>query len=787
MRRGNLFVRLHDFEFEEFLKRTLPALEALEPITTIKLLATKLKRGVEATLESDQVPYAGESTTWCRDLTQPDSLDGELAQLARALAAVSARASTNRERVEEVLGILETFEGEIFDRIRLHVLSVAGQCVPDRLDAFFESQGAIEPGFRGREVAAVLRNQFQNASEQVQRRFKSALEEGPTHNKEEDAAEFADRARRWRRRRLLWFRDRLPSSLRELANTVGVSGEPLSPHDEGLAEDGFYVGGGYVGEESPISVDQLATMTPDRFIDYIVAWRPDPVIGPFPTRGLERTITEYAKAHPVDAVARLQRLVKSSALRQNPLYAQACVDGLKAAVEAEKEIDWEGVFPLLVDLLREVEQNVPSETAETFRRPWRWLGTSVMDFVIAVSRKNSVSDAQIEALWQIAEQITRSPCVWQDGDQESDESIEDLVTASLNHSAGRATEALLEVALSAFRVKLGIPELEATTEELELAKGNVAPRLRPLLEYALSQLGRPGAIAHAVVGAYLPQIHFLDRVWLIEAAPALFRGGASTPLERPTWSVYITRARFHPEVFKDLRNWYAVAVSAIEATLLAVGTDQSHYWSPTQHLGEHLFAAFMFGLIEPNDPDKLMLNAFDKLPANERAQISWMIFRSWTDASQAPSEATVRRLIEFWRWRLETLETLPDSEATREDFTGLTWLICTPHLPDAEVLRLAVRTIRGSNGRAAARGAIWERLDSLVEVDIDSVFDVAERLVRAALQKPFPYITVKQTRRVLEAAIARGNPDTSDRAKRLINTLGDRGMVEFGELLQGRP
>ena len=83
-------------------------------------------------------------------------------------------------------------------------------------------------------------------------------------------------------------------------------------------------------------------------------------------------------------------------------------------------------------------------------------------------------------------------------------------------------------------------------------------------------------------------------------------------------------------------------------------------------------------------------------------------------------------------------------------------------------------------------GAIWEPLARLADVDASRTFRMAELLIEAALDRPHPHITFEQTQHVLACALAADDADTRDRSVQLIHTLGERGYVEFGQLLEGR-
>lgn len=790
MRNSHVFLRLDEFEFDEFLRIALPALERLDAVGTVELLTDKLNRAVQASAPDEDAPYPGYTSLWCRHLDQADPIDGVVAQLARALAGVAARACITRETAERVFAILERHGDEIFQRIRLNVLAQVGQLTPARLDAFFRGRISIEPPFRAREVAAVVRQQFMNAPPDARAAFQHSLEAGPTDPPGAGADgedEQQHRRRHWQTRRLLWFRDRIPEALLELATQAGVTGAMPSPEEEGLAEDGFFSSGGFVGERSPTSLDELAALTPGSFVEYLTSWRPDSLSWDSPTReGLQRILTEYAAARPGEAVERAHVLVGRMADigRPAPGYFQALVGGVRSAVEAGTPVDWPATLHLLDVLTPTIELEIGREESRADSRPWRWLATEIVDLLIAASRKNSIPLAQADVVWTILEGIIASARTWvADEDGQDFKSFGDVLSAALNTAAGRATEALIEVALAVFRTSLAMPESSATPDQLAAAKLAASARLRPLLQHVMSQSGRGAKSAQAVMGSYLPQLHFLDRPWLVESASALFAYGTNDPLHHPAWGGYVTRATLYDDVFSDLREWYVVAVGDMPPVSEA-STEGRDHWSVTQHIAEHVFGAYMRGLVEIGDADHLMQVVFDRLPAEERAHISWQVFRSWTDAKRPIPPAVVDRLVRFWRWRLEQIEGLSDSDSRTEDLKGLTWLICAPYVPDNDVLELGCRTVEASRGEAHARGAMWERLSQLGQVDIDRAFQIADRLVRTALSKPHPYVTLEQTERIFERALSSGGADTRERAERLIHTLGERGFTEFGRLLR---
>ena len=76
-----------------------------------------------------------------------------------------------------------------------------------------------------------------------------------------------------------------------------------------------------------------------------------------------------------------------------------------------------------------------------------------------------------------------------------------------------------------------------------------------------------------------------------------------------------------------------------------------------------------------------------------------------------------------------------------------------------------------------------ERLGVLVDIDIEVAIDIMARIVRAELSGKYPHFNISDVGPVLAAALESDNPAAHQKAKDLVNLLGDRGFTEFGTLL----
>jgi len=693
----------------------------------------------------------------------------------------------------------------------------------------------VDPPFRAREVAAFLRGQFARASIDAQRRFLAILERGPepelvkrlvevwrSHGSDEtgsdegiegqgkvapvDAAALNDALVRdviadWQRRRLRWFHDRIPDLLAPLAGALEVSPRIPSARDQALDEVGSWSGGvSSLGYRSPTTADALAAMSsPEAIADYLRTWHPSAGVSPVeePSReGLEQALTLFVTKHPANAAA-LAQLLPGAALA--PGYLAAVLAGFEAVADAGQSLPWPEVVALVEYVLSEADRTFSTVwDGGADSRAWRNAAYAVADLLRKACANNVVPvDSQAD-VWRLAQAIVRSPVTW--GELQSsgrpirvdseprEEVLGDLESAALNSLQGHVVWMLIDVALWDFRRLEQREESDAkgaTTGEgqrhYEFRDASAtASRVVPLVESCLQHADRSGRLAQTMLGDFIPQLMLVARRWVLDHVYTLFADGASSPGQHPTWGAYLARAGFYDSVFRDLREWYLRA--ADEAPDPTPGSERSD-WSVSRNLAQHTIIAVVRGAATVGDQDGLVERVFSRVRVQDRAHAYWCIFRHWSDAKAPVPDDFVRRLVAFWEWRVSVLETQAESQERTDEADGLAWFLRTPYIKAADAIRLGLRTLGLVRGNWPMGALAWERLGELAQHDPAGTFELAELLARRALRTDYPYLPYPQVAPPLRAALAVRDSNMRSRVRRLINDLGERGLLEFGELL----
>lgn len=761
-----LFPRLHAHGHQQFFSGPLAELIQAAPLELYQLLRTKWALCKPLIESADLRGLYSPSQV---DLRQPDAYGDAVEHLVSSLALAACRAAAFGE--QQCLAVLETLRSDdILDRrMRFRVLSDAGQHAPAEVVVALGSNDAIDPPFAAREVSAFLRTRFHEAPVGAKQLFLHALSNGPDLETLASITRFrgienptreqlAEIIEQWQRERIRWFRGNVPGELAKLADELGEGGRAPSHEEQELAEVGWYSGGvSSHAPPSPIESSTLAALPDQEVLDFLREWPSNTDLAEHRAEwDLSSTLSQLATELPYKAVALLDLGLPTSLPAQ---FAASLVRGLSDAMRSGA-ISMTEAAPVL----RRALELIPVSG-------WEPVGLSIAASVTAalsdLASANRLSVGDFPDAWATLDALVSAmppaECV------EDDDSLEASLMRALNGPVGRATDATVRLALSAYRA---IPDDEVKAARRVAIGDELAKRLDALLGRGDTQAPE----AAAIVGQYFPQIHLLARDWTLSVAPTLFTGGALHPGRAPGWGIYLNRGRLFESVFSDIREWY------LRAARVADRSPPAERFSVHEGLADHLLTATIRGLVHIDDDDDLLRIAWSRLPARALARVYWSVFRGWSDSEKAPPPDFVERLVTFWRWRLQGMEAGdPD---TKEEASGLAWFLRTPYVPMKDVLDLGPRTVKLAEGDINML-TNWDLMLEWLEVDPERTFEIAEVVIRRQLSVEHGIILVEDVHAVLSGILARGPKALVKRVKKLVHELGERGYGQFRDLADG--
>lgn len=801
----NLLTKVEAHELIEFIDSAVPALEALDAVSTIDLLQQKLSRAVALgdAIAGEGAQHPGSTASWCERVTSRSQRDDEREIIAVALADVAARtAGTGPEKAQEVWSLVAG-KHEIFERVRWAVLAGAGSHLLGPLNDVVGSDRLLDPPFQGAEAAALLRSQFANASDEAKAVFLYALKRGPDANEARRMAEWrrnresplsnGERAEvssddievavhEWQARRIRWFHDRIPPELLPFAKQLGISPSVPSEERQALDEVGAFVGSAtWVGADpSPRSPDELSTMAPDDVLSFLREWEgPAESFGERPSRsGLEDALTTLAARDPGKGLDIARRGVDA---RMPPGFLSALLVGLQRA-GPEAEVSWDTLLAVATNavVLASSPERPDPDAQQRWRHPWRLVTGTAIEMVRVGAHENRIPASLASMVWRFVSTVMGSPQVWEAAGNEPRATMDDVLSAALNSLSGSAAWALLEVALWDYR-NGGNAQAESDRSESEHRLA-VAARLAPLLDRLVGYDRATAQSALAMVGQYLPQLYLVAPEWAERNEETLLAEGLRDPLSNPTWGTYLLRGGFFDPVFRRLRPWYVRASESIPATNERPPGDRR--WAVPRALAQHVLVAVVRGLATVGDSDFLVESTFRRVSSESKSDVYFDLFAAWSEPDSKVPPEFVSRLVAFWEWRLTELEAKPRTLESEKEADGLLNFLSSSYIQPQNAIALGRRTAQLSGADEHSRPHAWDRLGELAAADAAGAFEILELLVERELKARFPYLRLERLGPTLRAALASQNETIRARAEHLVHRLGERGFDEFGSLLK---
>ena len=256
------------------------------------------------------------------------------------------------------------------------------------------------------------------------------------------------------------------------------------------------------GDTSPVAVAELSRISNAEIAAYLANFKEKPMIGPsVPTAlGLGNTLEECVATNP-------ERFTENLLPFQcvPPLYQSSMLQGFLKAWREKRDVNWEALLTFIHQLLSSetfwAEQQMPRLSHRN------WILSATADLIAAGTEDDN--HAFDVSLLPLAEQIL---FVLVEKVKPSVTALKNLPTAVLNSDRGKVFSAMINYALRFARTsdtakKDGIRWPHAVREEF-------TKRLDRRVEYSLE--------FSFTLGAYLPNLFYLDKAWVIANVDRIF-------------------------------------------------------------------------------------------------------------------------------------------------------------------------------------------------------------------------------------------------------------------------
>jgi len=530
-----------------------------------------------------------------------------------------------------------------------------------------------------------------------------------------------------------------------------------------------------------VTVDQLMVMPFEQAVHMVSSWRPE---GSRWTdhsiEGLAATFERYVASNPADFSVKARSLIAKPAI-----FVRAFIGRMREAMNTGGKID----LPAVLDLCEWVVGR-PVEERTTARQvheslvdeSWQWTREEISRFLEGICGAESEGSPLYplsglrERLWNVIGSMChdRSESYIVRDISTDDAPFRDYLDHAINSPRGKALAAAFEYA------RWVANHLKQTKDHKEIIPGGFEAmrEVREMLEWQIMPENR-SIEAMALIGSQVPLIHWIDAKWLAENADRLFSLAA---IEQPppsldgwaAWNAFLVWVGPHIEFYRLLKPQFIYSIEQAAKVVIA-GDSREH---PMVRLGEHLMVIYGRGQLGLDDDNGLLRRFLDNASPEIRRRAIEFIGHSLADDNDVPPEV-IERFQTLWDvyWagsgKNDSLEA-PDAWS----FGG--WFSCGKFPNTWALDRLEqfvdVNPVVEPNHRTA------ERLGNLLDVDVAKSLRILDKVIRCDRERWRVEDWLESAKRIIERGLL-GSEESKSLALALIDLLGRRGYMEFGQLL----
>jgi len=785
--------RFDVWDYQALLKENIPKLVSADGEKALSLLCDTLEDAARISQRaygfdrSKSHPY--EDGFYVQRPAIEDHAQNEPHGLIDALIT-AVRDATERLIAEDKASVpglvvmLERRGWQVFDRLALHLLWRFPEAAPDLIaERLIDRRRFDDSGLR-HEYALLARKRFATLEASDKQTILAWIDDGPDLERfrqrreafgeapptKDEELRYADT---WRRDCLALLEDGLPwrwrRRYRELVHRLGEAEHP---------EFASYTRAVRAGSTSPVTSDDLRSMSVDEFFRHLRSWRPSGDLMSPSYEGLGRELTSVVASDPEPFAA------ASLGFRGlDPTYVRAFFYGLRDATKQGRVFAWPSVLNLsrwVLTQAREIRGHEPEHEAHEalHDRDLDWGETRKAIAYLLSEGLETTTRARLHLdlhsrIWDVLAPLTQDEEPTPEYEERYGESNMDPVTLSINTVRRQAMHTVVRYAVWVRE------EREAVGEGQNVAAWfHEIPEAREILDHRLDPQVEPSTAVRAVYGQWFPYLVWLDNWWATHSVRRIFPPEPKyRALRAAAWGALVTFTRPHLETFEILKDEYRRSVQQLRAS-------PSGKWmsaEPDERLAEHLMVLYWWGALGVEGRDDLLplffANAPDELRAHALDFVGLSLHRTGADV---PLD-TLNRLRELWDRRLNPSDREP--VLSGQEAAAFGWWFASAKFDDAwSMEQLKVALTRTSD--LDAYDLVLERLAALSDRMPADAVDCLKLLLDRDVGgwRTVTYLSTQE--RILRAALRSEDLRAQRTAESLINRLGAKGQWDLGVLLR---
>jgi len=766
--------RFDAWKYQEILKEDFPEVVRAAGKRAFLLLCELLETAIRLSRASED-EEGPEDYSYIWHPAVEDDEDAYRGEVKNALVSAvrdagELLAGSGREGLRDLLSMLESRPWRVFHRVALHLLRRFREAARDPVAAHLTDRALFEDPEMRHEYALLAGECFGALTREHQEIILGWIEAGPQGWEPEDE-EAEDHRKIWELTRLSWLKQHLPEDWKQRYDAlVAQYGEPEHP------EFSSYARVGWAGPASPKTAKEIEAMPVAALAEFLKTWEaPVGPMEPSPEE-LGRELSRVVAANPgpfAEEAARFRDL--------DATYLRAVLSGLADSLREGRAFAWPSVLDLCrwaVAQPREISGRRRETPYDHSDPDWGWTRGAAARLLSAGFEQGAarIPFEHRTAAWETLAALVSDPDPAPEQEAQSLSSGSDPGTLSMNTVRGQAMHAVVRYALwvrSTF---------ESLTDPAQLlARGfSEMQEIREVLDEHLEVSRDPSLCIRSVYGQWFPWLLLLDPAWARDRAARIFPAGESdSALHDAAWNAYIVFCDPYDSALEVLRRQYSNAVERVGMTETRGG------WlpDPAERLAEHLMTFYWRGKLNMGDPDQILTRFWARASDHLRAHAVEFVGRSLQNTEGSVPSEILARLQALWRGRVEVARGAAATGDYKGEMAAFGWWFTSGKFEDV----WAIRQLSESLEIAGATEPITEvtkQLAALAEAMPGQAVQCLKALVRSDREGWGVYYWREDARRILAAGLASPDQSIARAAEDLVNELGDRGHLEFGELLR---
>jgi len=767
--------KIEIYEYEEILKKCIPVLTEKNYREAIELLCDLLETAFKISGDNeDELSVVWQPAIEDHEQNKyRDNIENKLIECLRDAAVKAIPRGRNN-----VLSLIEQRNYKTLLRVSLYLRTLFPEIDPSGNSRIVLEKGNLKSLALHHELYNFLQKNFNNLSDAAKQSYIDyAYEEENKEdfekwykerfNKELSEEEFKSHIRRNRYSRLY------PIQAYLVGETL-IDFQLLKSEFKELDHPDFlsYSSGITYGPTSPKKADELSKMSIDEIINFLTEWKSGDDIFGDSAEGLGRVLCAVVKDNP--------RKFSSRAFDfrvLDPTYVREIVFGLRESLKENKEFQWNSILQLCEWV---VSQDVNIQGRKVIQHEmdpgWQWTRNEIAHLLTDVLRrtesKNGIAISEKGRVWKILLSLANDAEPTPQYEAEYGSSSMDPLTVSINTTRGNAFHAVISYCWWIY------DHVKATNQNIPFSF-NEFPELKELLESHLNPKKDSSLAIRSVYGQHLPELVYFDKEWVSKKLDSIFpKNESMARLYHAAWDTYLTYCKPNKDLFELLLKEYHYAVEHFSQKK----ERQFRQLSPRENLVEHVTLFYLWGLINANDEDSILKLLISNSDPEMRKHLLRFIGRGlYFEGSEMTSDM-ISRAKKLFEMRLTALRECKISEELKE-FEAFDLWFGAETLDGDWVLNNLLGILKHDNDFLFDY-RLTERMEELVQDKPLLTLNCLEQLIHHDKRDWFSFDYQGHVKKTLAIAIGNIEPHVSEYAKRLVQLLGAKGYLSYGELLK---